>query len=285
MIMRLSSLHIYPIKSTRGLERDAAVVEPWGLEHDRRWMVVDETGQNITARTEQALFTITATPGLDGELLLTAPERPVLRVPAPVSGEPVTVGLSRLDRALSAGAAADAWVSAVLSRAARLVWLDDPQRRQVGTHHGGTSTDVMNLADAGPLLLTSTASLAQLNDWIAADLEGRSGKGGGQPDPEPLPMMRFRPNVVIDADRAGELRPFAEDTWATVRIGDVRFRTGELCDRCVMTTVDHRTLARGKEPIRTLARHRRRHGSTWFGSRLIPVTIGTIRVGDPVSVP
>jgi uncharacterized protein YcbX len=283
-MMRLSSLHLYPIKSTRGLERDAAVVEPWGLEHDRRWMVVDEAGQNITARTEQALFTITATPGRDGGLVLTAPDRPALRVPAPLSGEPVPVGLSRLDRALSAGAAADAWVSAVLSRAARLVWLDDPRKREVGAHHGGTTTDVMNLADAGPLLLTSTASLGQLNDWIIADLEGRSGQGGGEPNPEPLPMMRFRPNVVIDADHAGELRPFAEDSWATVRIGDIRFRTGELCDRCVMTTVDHLTLARGKEPIRTLARHHRWDGSTWFGSRLIPVTVGTIRVGDPVVV-
>jgi hypothetical protein len=283
-MMRLSSLHLYPIKSTRGLERDAAVVEPWGLEHDRRWMVVDEAGQNISARTEQALFTITATPGRDGGLVLTAPDRPALRVPAPLSGEPVTVGLSRLDRALSAGAAADAWVSAVLSRAARLVWLDDPQQREVGAHHGGTTTDVMNLADAGPLLLTSTASLTQLNAWIAADLEARSGKCGGEPDPGPLQMMRFRPNVVIDADRAGELRPFAEDSWAAVRIGDVRFRTSELCDRCVMTTVDPVTLARGKEPIRTLARHRRWDGSTWFGSRLIPVTLGTIRVGDPVFV-
>jgi uncharacterized protein YcbX len=92
-------------------------------------------------------------------------------------------------------------------------------------------------------------------------------------------MTRFRPSVVVELDE----EPFAEDAWTNVRIGDVDFRLGEQCDRCAMTMIDPQSLAVGKEPLRTLARHRRRNGKTWFGIRLVPVTTGTIRVGDVVT--
>src|SRR5690606_38685748 len=89
---------------------------------------------------------------------------------------------------------------------------------------------------------------------------------------------RFRPSVVIDgAD------PYAEDKWSEVTIGEVTFRVSELCDRCAVTTIDPVTLAKGKEPLRTLAKHRRWDGKTWFGIRLVPRNPGTLRVGDPVS--
>jgi uncharacterized protein len=96
--------------------------------------------------------------------------------------------------------------------------------------------------------------------------------------PGPLAMARFRPNVVID----GEV-PFAEDSWGELCIGSVRFRRAELCDRCVITTIDPVALSRGREPLRTLARHRRWDGHTWFGTRLVPRTGGMLRVGDPVA--
>ena len=91
-------------------------------------------------------------------------------------------------------------------------------------------------------------------------------------------MERFRPTVVVD----GAAEPFAEDGWRHVRIGEVSFRFAEQCDRCVLTTIDTRTLAGGKEPLRTLARHRQWDHKTWFGIRLVPATTGVIRVGDPV---
>jgi len=145
----------------------------------------------------------------------------------------------------------------------------------------------MSLADAGPVLLASEQSMAQLNDWIRADAaeadvpdldpDDLSDAGAG-PVVEPLDILRFRANIVVDGDE-----PFAEDAWSGVRIGDVDFRTTELCDRCVMTTIDPVTLAGGKEPIRTLARHRRWDRRTWFGIRLVRTGGGsTLRVGDPV---
>jgi uncharacterized protein YcbX len=149
----------------------------------------------------------------------------------------------------------------------RLGWLDDPNRRPVSLAHGGRDGEPLTLADAGPLLLTSEASLRQLNEWIAAE------------NREPAAVMtRFRPNVVA----GGVDEPFAEDRWTRVRIGDVRFRQAEQCDRCMMTMIEPDTLAQGKEPLRSLARHRRRDGKVWFGIRLIPESTGRISVGDRV---
>jgi uncharacterized protein YcbX len=93
-------------------------------------------------------------------------------------------------------------------------------------------------------------------------------------------MQRFRANVVVDS--AG--RPFEEDHWRRVRIGGVVYRFAEHCDRCLVTLIDPQTLLRGKEPIRTLARHHRWDGKTWFGIRLVPLGAGTLSVGEPVVV-
>jgi uncharacterized protein YcbX len=173
-----------------------------------------------------------------------------------------------------AGPDADAWFGALLGREVRLVWLDDPTRRDVNPRYGRRG-DHVSFADAYPLHLTTTASLRQLNDWIGDEAVLR-----GEPTPvAPLPMRRFRPSVVIDT-----VVPFDEDRWARLRIGSVAFRAVKGCDRCVLTTIDPDTLESGKEPIRTLARHRRWNGKVWFGVNLVPDGTGTISVDDEVAL-
>jgi uncharacterized protein len=93
-------------------------------------------------------------------------------------------------------------------------------------------------------------------------------------------VVRFRPNVVIDGEE-----PFDEDAWPTARIGNLKFRTTTVCDRCVMTTIGPITLAGDKEPIRTRARHRRWDRKTWFGTRLVPHATGTISLSAKPSRP
>jgi uncharacterized protein YcbX len=268
--MRVESLHIYPIKSARVLDVDQAQVQPWGLAGDRRWGVVDEAGNRIAAWRHPALLQVVSEPTPDG-LQLHGPGRPLF-VPFPDPAVRMPVSHSRLDTAALAGRQASEWFSELLGRPARLVWLDDPRLRPVSQAHGGQTGDFLTLADATPVLLTSLASLAQLTDWIAETAAVRR-----EPAPGPLPMSRFRPNVVID----GTL-PFAEDGWTGLRLGSVEFRFGELCDRCVMTTIDQDDLSRSQEPMRTLARRRRWSGQTWFGVRLIPVGSGVLRVGEAV---
>ncbi|MFC4113617.1 MOSC domain-containing protein [Nonomuraea zeae] len=276
--MKLASIHYYPVKSAAGHDVHEAEVQPWGLAGDRRYLVADERGAVLTARDEPRL--LACLPLLDGDTLtLTGPHAEPLRI-ARASEMPAASAMSTVDvwgtpvELTDCGDDAARWLSELAGRPVRLKWLDDPRRRPVDPAYG-TPADRVSLADAYPLLLTSNASLAQLNDWIAEGAVER-----GEEVPAPLPMRRFRPNVVIDDVGT----PFAEDEWKQVRIGEVTFRVTKGCDRCVLTTVDTATYTKGKEPIRTLSVHRKWDGKVWFGINLIPDGPGRIAVGDPVVI-
>ncbi|WP_163542074.1 MOSC domain-containing protein [Occultella kanbiaonis] len=288
--MRVTQLRVYPVKSLGGQKVSEAWVEPWGLAGDRRWGIVDEAGKKVKARELRALLGLRAE-AIGADAIRIHADSGSIAVQSPRGAAPVPVSHARQGLAVPAKACASDWISARVGRPVRLVWQDDPTVRSIDDEHGGRPGDSLTLADAGPLLLTSEASLAQLQDWIDAEA-GEPDPAGLDPDDvsgpgvlatltrtvaAPLSMLRFRPNVVIDGEE-----PFAEDDWPTVRIGDVEFRTSETCDRCVMTTIDPVTLAGGKEPIRTLARHRRWDRATWFGTRLVPLGGGRLRVGDTV---
>ncbi|GAA3703563.1 MOSC domain-containing protein [Microlunatus aurantiacus] len=286
--LRLTGLRRYPVKSCRGEDLDVATVEPWGLTGDRRWMVVDPSGEAVTAREANRLVLIT--PSItDSGLLLSAPDIEDLDVDRPASGPLVEVKIWD-DRLLARAAdpVAGDWFSGVIGRSLRLVYLDDPRRRPVNPAYGAAD-DTVSLADAYPLLLATEESLTQLNTWIA---EGPRSADG------PLPMTRFRPNLIVRGEDA-----FAEDTWRRVRVGEVVFRVVKLCDRCVLTTIDPVTATRTKEPLVSLARHRRWDGKTWFAVNLVPeapygsgvpeapygagvpeALYGSVRVGDQVEV-
>lgn len=269
--MVLASIHIYPVKSLGGVSAPEAHVQPWGLLHDRRWLVLSPDGTVLTAREQHRMLGMTAVPLESGGITLTGLDSSTLRVEAPVDGKLIPTAMSRLESVRVAGSEADGWLSRQLGNPVRLGWLDDPRRRTVSVHHGGLVGDPLNLSDAGPLLLTTTASLRQLNEWIFKEATAPAGQS-----PASMIMDRFRPSVVLDEIND----PFIEDAWTHVRIGGAEFRFAEHCDRCVLTTIDPQTLLAGKEPLRTLARHRQWDHKTWFGIRLIPVTNGTIRIGD-----
>ncbi|HVU92739.1 MAG TPA: MOSC N-terminal beta barrel domain-containing protein [Jatrophihabitans sp.] len=271
MDLRLAAINRFPVKSCRGAAVESAIVEPWGLAGDRRWLVVDDAGDLLTARENPRMLLIVPAIRPDGGLDVTGPDVPALTVPVPRDDRlvPVRVWDSEL-LATAAGDEASAWFGKVLGRSARLVYLDDPTRRHPNPRFA-RPTDYVSFADGYPLLLATTGSLDQLNEWIA---QGRHAAEG------PLPMIRFRPSVVIDGSP-----PWVEDGWRRVRIGAAEFRAVKGCDRCVLTMTDPDTTERGKEPIATLARYRRWDGATWFGMNLIPDTPGaTITVGDEVEV-
>ncbi|MEU7674258.1 MOSC N-terminal beta barrel domain-containing protein [Micromonospora taraxaci] len=270
--MRLTSIHTYPVKGCHRLDHDGAFVQPWGLAGDRRWMVVDADGVGVTQRDTTRLVGLRATVH-DGGLTLRADGQPDLDVPEPSGGEPVPVRTFRSRMfpvpALAAGPAADDWLGALLGRPVRLVWLAQPTRHlAAGTREHDTG-DQVTFADAYPLLLANTASLDALNDWLAEAGE------------EPVPMTRFRPNLVVDG-----ASPWAEDDWVgrSLRIGDLRFRAAGPCDRCVVTTTDQETGVRTKEPLRTLGRHRNVKQKLLFGLNLVPVDSGQLTVGDAVVI-
>jgi uncharacterized protein YcbX len=270
----LTEIWRYPVKSCRGQRLTDALVEPWGLAGDRRWMIVDGDGRFVTAREHPRLVLVT--PTLEaGAVRFAAPQMPDLVVAVPEPADtglvPVRVWSSELD-ATPASDEAGRWLSKVAEMDVRLVYLDDPTRRPTDREYSEAG-DVVSFADGYPLLLTSEDSLGRLNEWIA---DGNHAAEG------PLPMTRFRPSVVVAGATA-----FAEDGWHLVKIGDVTFRVVKPCARCVLTTVDPDTAVKGKEPLATLARHRRRDAKVLFGVNLIPDAPrpgARLRAGDPVRV-
>jgi uncharacterized protein YcbX len=276
MTVELRAIGIHPVKSTAIRHVQRAEVMPWGLAGDRRWMVVDHDGVLVTARELHQLFSIGAdTPETSpsaASLRLSAEGHDPIDVAEPDS-DPVPVRLHKHDLlARPAGDEVDSWVRTVVGRDdVRLVWCDDPTRRSLNPAYGRPG-DHTAFADGYPVTLATTESLAQLNDWMAEDAMQR----GSEP-PAAVPMERFRPNLVV----AGA-EPFAEDDWARLRIGEVTLRKAKGVDRCVMTTISPIDLTTGKEPIRTLARHRQWDHMTWFGVQLIPEATGSIAVGDVV---
>jgi uncharacterized protein YcbX len=162
------------------------------------------------------------------------------------------------------GGEASEWLSAHLGTPARLVRLPAESVRPIDPTYATRPTDQVSLADGFPLLLVSEESLVDLNRRLA----------------EPLPMNRFRPNVVV----RGWGVAYGEDTWAAIRIGQVKAAVVKACARCVITTTDQRTAERGIEPLATLATYRRVAHGVAFGQNLIPTSTGLIQVGDRVMV-
>jgi uncharacterized protein YcbX len=290
--VHLVSLHIYPLKGCRAVDLDASPVEPWGLAGDRRWLAVNSDGRFISQREHPSLARLiarcgpgdgitvsSAGRGRMGELASSCEKLAPLFIAVPgeapgATGEEgtappellkVTVWGSTL-LAAAAGKAADAWFSAFLGEPARLVYLDDPTRREVDPAFGAPG-DTVSFADGYPLLVTSTGSLDELGTWLA------------DAGSAPVPMNRFRPNAVVTG-----FAPWAEDRWHRVRIGAVTFRVAKPCGRCVVTTTDQITGERGKQPLAMLGKRRRFGSSLVFGQNVIPESPGTIRVGDPVEI-
>ncbi|MBN8481183.1 MAG: MOSC domain-containing protein [Xanthomonadales bacterium] len=261
----LSPLHVYPVKSCAPLAPADAVVEALGLAHDRRWMVVDAAGRFMSARKWPRMLLVHAQP-VDGGVAVDAPGTAphVVRALAdPAARCDVTVWGSTVS-ARRANPEADAWISGFLGTDAHFVHMDEAALRPVDLAYGRAG-DRVSFADGFPLLLVSQAALDALNEKLAA----------------PVPMLRFRPNLVVTGTDA-----HAEDTWRRVAIGGVAFDVVKPCTRCVLTTVDP---ARGEfdasgEPLRTLLTYRRGESGVTFGQNLIARGRGTLRPGDAVDV-
>ncbi|MEV6677204.1 MOSC N-terminal beta barrel domain-containing protein [Streptomyces erythrochromogenes] len=267
--LHVQALHVHPVKSVAGTAPDEVAVEPWGLSGDRRWALIDPEGTVLTQRRHARLALASARRLGGDRIAVTAPGMAelVVEVPEPGPLEPVSLFGKKVETVVAARAAAD-WFSTFLGVPVRLVHLDDPAVRRPVDPDYALPGETVSLADGYPLLLTTLASLDALNSLIAQ---------GDHPEEGPLPMNRFRPNVVVSGAEA-----WAEDGWLRIAIGDALFRGVKECGRCVVTTTDQRTAERGREPLKTLARHRRIGKSLAFGRLLVPLGPGTLHVGDEV---
>lgn len=261
--MQLSALNVYPVKSCAGIAVEAWEVDDFGFRYDRRWMLVTPRGEFLTQREVPALSLVR--PAIKPpHLVLNAPGHPELVTAlAPMGGRPVATQV--WDDPLSVVAPdhrADAWFSEVLGGECVLTYFPDTVVREVNRDwapRGGRT----GFADGFPFLLIGEASLADLNARLAM----------------PLPMNRFRPNLVV----AGTT-PFAEDTWRSLQVGGIPMEVVKPCARCITTTTDQASGRRdGDEPLRTLATFRRQDNKVMFGQNVVHYGAGVLRVGDEVS--
>lgn len=263
--MHVAEIRLYPIKSCGGISVAGAVLEPRGFVGDRRYMLVDERGRFLTQR-EHPLMARIQVREAGGGWVAEAPGQQALRLPASLPAGPrraATVWGDTLELT-EADPAVNRWFSTALDLPCRLVNMAEGHLRRLKPGRG-RETDQVSLADGAPVLLTATASLAQLNKRL----------------PRPVEMVNFRPNLV-----AATTEGFEEDDWQRIRAGSAEFDVAWACTRCVLTTIDPETATKDPdgEPIRTLKSFRRGPGGVMFGQNLIPRRLGSVSVGDPIDI-
>jgi uncharacterized protein YcbX len=263
MSLILSQINIYPIKSLGGISLPSSVVEERGLQYDRRWMLVDDNHQFLTQRklAKMALLKVAL---LKEGLLVSTVGMPDLVVPFMCQTNDtiyVTVWEDTC-HGIVVSPQANEWFSDALQLSCKLVFMPDTSIRPVDTRYA-LNDEFVSFADAYPFLLIGEASLADLNGRLDT----------------PLPMNRFRPNLVVSTTT-----PFEEDTWKAIRIGDTEFYLVKPCARCVVTTIDQQTTIAGKEPLKTLSTYRLINNKVLFGQNVLLGKKGKhIQVGDAVT--
>lgn len=283
----VSELNVYPVKSCAEVTLDCATPTPRGFEGDRILQVTDKNGKYCTPRDKDKakLFQTKVEIWGDG-LTFKSPEveDPLELDLATAKTTPVKVEVNEAPDKLTLqdyGDEAAVWfqkatgipgcrLTGIGPEFERSSMVNPAQGDAIPTKDGAAP---VSLADEAPYLLTSRASLDDLNKRLKA-----RGK-------DAVDMRRFRPNVVIQG-----LKPWEEDTLKKIRINHVEFWVWQRCGRCTMTTVDRDTLTRGPEPLATLSTFREReNGMRNFGMHLIPVEGGipegaTITVDDEVEI-
>jgi uncharacterized protein YcbX len=268
--MHLVEINVYPLKGARGIALERADVLAGGLRHDRRFMLLGPDGTFLTQRQHPTLALVTTS-------LVTRPDGSASLAIGTPAAAPIALALPPPEVASRARRTVRVWdddVDAVevggpvvealsdhLGLRCSLVFMPDDVVRPVEAPHG-TPGDRVGFADAYPVLLATNASLADLNARLDA----------------PVPMNRFRPNLVVEGGAA-----YDEERHSRVRVGGLVFRMPKRCARCSVTVVDQATAAVGKEPLRTLAAYRTEHNKVYFAQNLIPDGEGPIAVGDEVA--
>lgn len=259
--MNIHSLTVYPVKSLAGVAVKSFALDDFGPAGDRRWMIVDPGHRFVTQRSNPELALVTTR--FDGQaVIVTIPGQGEFSLAPASDGLEVSVWRDRVSARPGAVDASEA-LSRFCGKPVSFVYMTDQDYRRVDPKWVPAYRRV-SFADGFPFLVTSTASLDDLNSRLE----------------HPVEMRRFRPNLVISG-----APPWDEDNWTTLTAGDVSISLVKPCSRCILTTVDPDTGVRSADgqPLRTLASFRKTSDGVMFGVNGVHNTQGVLTVGDPVS--
>jgi uncharacterized protein YcbX len=264
-MIKLSEIHIYPVKSMSGISLQTGQIGSRGFEYDRRWMLINDKGDFMTQRHYPQMTFLQ--PTVEKSVLKIADKNTPndsIKIPIePYEAEKMEVPIwDDHCIALTVSREADKWLSKKLDTKCRLVFMPDTTKRQADEKYA-ESGDIVSFADGFPFLIIGQSSLDDLNSRLE----------------NPVPITNFRPNLVFTGAEA-----FAEDNWNDIKIGNLSFKVVKPCARCTITTVDQETAARSKEPLRTLAAYRRVGNDVLFGQNAICKETGEVRVGEEIEV-
>lgn len=265
--LTVQSLFYYPVKSCAANSIDSAVITPSGILNDRRWMVVDsKTGKFVTQRKDPKLARIRVQCSTDSITLNHLDgDQASLDVPISTTSLIETEVWKDRQESWDQGQQVSTWLSEVLNKDVRLVYIGDEQLRTVDQDYAHAG-DQVGFADGFPFLIASAASIEQFNKDLGYDIS----------------IKRFRPNIVISGD---ELKPYAEDEWKSLIINGIQFDLVKPCSRCVMPSINPETVEKERAVIDTLVATRKQGNATYFGQNAVhQPKRGFISVGDSVEV-
>jgi len=231
----ITGLFVYPVKSARGIARARVLLTPAGLEWDRQWMIVNTRGVFLSQRSHPQLARIVPelTPGA---LVLSFPGLPPLTVPLDAGGARTAVRIwDDACVAIDQGSEAREWASSAVGEAVRLMRVAPGMGRVANPKFAGTTPAPIGFPDGYPILVCNQASLEDLNTRL----------------PEPIPMERFRPNIVLTG-----LDPWAEDKIDTLEIGSITLRLVKPCTRCTIPSIDQQSGEPSTDPAPALKQFR-----------------------------
>jgi uncharacterized protein YcbX len=263
-MLTVTELYIYPVKSLGGISLESAALTDRGFEYDRRWMLVDSNNRFLSQRELPQMALLQAELGEKGLIVKHKnKDHAPLFIPLETKGESCMVSVWE-DRCQGqwVNNEVDEWFRAMLSVPCRLVYMPDTSHRRVDGRYA-TNKEITSFSDGYPLLLAGQASLDDLNKRL----------------PSPVPMNRFRPNIVFSGGA-----PYQEDEFKHFQIAGISFFGVKRCARCVITTIDQHTMIRNKEPLRTLNEYRRTNNKIYFGQNLLFLGEGIISVGDHITL-
>ena len=276
----IARLFVYPVKSCAGVELPEVLLTETGLEFDRAWMVVDAAGEFVTQR-ELPRMALIQPQMKHMEMVLRAPGMLALHIAFDRVEKPVRAKVWKDEvAAYDMGDIAAQWFSDFLSeparpQALRLVRFDPEHKRLSNPQWTGGVEAQNQFADGFALLVTSEASLAELNDKLVAAGHGAVG------------VERFRPNIVLAGIGAQD-----EDRLGTMHIatgeGEAQLQPVKPCSRCPIPDIDPKTAVRGTEVgdmLRSYRANPKVDGAITFGMNAI-VLQGVehmLKVGQPVA--
>ena len=264
-MIRVSELHIFPIKSMGGIPLNKADVTDRGLRFDRRWLLVDENNCFITQRDyprmtflkpqiENSILQVIEKNNIENKISFDLSEHLAEK-------STVTIWDDVVD-AYEVNQTVSEWFSDYMGIKCKLVFMPDESKRRVSEDYAHND-EIVSFADGYPFLIIGQSSLDDLNSKLEV----------------PIPMTNFRPNIVFTG---GE--PFCEDNWHQIKIGELNYYAVKPCARCVITTINQATAEKNNEPLATLSTYRKSGNNILFGENLIHEGTGAIKVGDEIKI-